>query len=129
MSSPSSRVAFSNIVAGVCTLLALSALAFVEPAHAQTTVTVSPASATVHAPGGTQQFIATVMTTRRNHTVRWSLSGGGCTGTTCGVLSATSSTSGTPITYTAPRRFPILPPSCSPLPSPTPPDALPLPSL
>jgi len=106
MSSPSSRVALPNILAGVCTLLALGALLFVQPAHAQTTVTVSPASATVHTPGSTQQFIATVTTTRRNHTVRWSLSGAGCAGTACGMLSATSSTSGTPITYTAPAAVP-----------------------
>ena len=102
LSRQASRVAFPNIVASVSAVLALSVFAFVEPAHAQTTVTVSPTTASVQAPGGIQQFTATVTTTRRNHTVRWSLSGAACTGTTCGTLSATSSISGAPITYTAP---------------------------
>jgi hypothetical protein len=106
MCSQTSRVALLKIGAPVSLLFAWSALVFVHPGAAQTTVTVSPATATVPVPGGTQQFTATVVTTRQNHSVHWSLSGAGCSGTTCGILSATSSNSGVPITYTAPRTVP-----------------------
>jgi len=87
-------------------LFTLSACVLPRPSTAQTTVTISPASASVAVPLGTQQFIATITTTRRNHTVRWSLSGAGCTGSACGTLSSTSSTSGTPVTYTPPATLP-----------------------
>jgi len=87
-------------------LLACFALIFVPTVSAQTTVTLSPHTASVSIPGGTQQFTATVTTTRRNHSVHWSLSGAGCSGTTCGTLSATSSNSGVPIAYTAPATLP-----------------------
>jgi hypothetical protein len=38
--------------------------------------------------------------------VTWSLSGAGCSGAACGAVSATTSASGTPITYTAPPNQP-----------------------
>lgn len=71
-----------------------------------TTVSVSPTTASLQAPGGTQQFSATVTTNQMNQNVSWTLSGPGCTGATCGTLSATSSASGVPITYAAPSAAP-----------------------
>jgi hypothetical protein len=87
-------------------LLAGCALIFVTTVTAQTTVTVSPKTASVSVSGGTQQFTAAVTTTRRNHSVHWSLNGTGCSGTTCGTLSATTSNSGVPIIYNAPATVP-----------------------
>jgi hypothetical protein len=43
---------------------------------------------------------------RRNRSVRWTLSGAGCSASTCGTLSATDSNSGVPITYTTPSTVP-----------------------
>ena len=71
-----------------------------------TTVSVSPTTASIQAPGGTQQFTATVTTNQQNQNVTWTLSGSGCSAATCGTLSATSSASGVPITYTAPSAVP-----------------------
>jgi len=86
----------------------LLGLASVPRVAAQTRISVSvfPATASVRAGGGTQQFIATVSNDRHHHGVRWTLSGAGCSGSACGTLSATSSASGTPITYTAPPNAP-----------------------
>jgi hypothetical protein len=70
------------------------------PSHIS--VSVSPTSASVQAGGGTRSFTATVRNDRNNRGVRWSLSGTGCSGSACGTLSATSSASGVPVTYTAP---------------------------
>jgi hypothetical protein len=52
--------------------------------------------------GQSQPFTATVLNDAQNKGVTWSLSGAGCTGVACGVLSAASSASGLAITYTAP---------------------------
>jgi hypothetical protein len=106
MCSQTSRIAILKIVASLSVLLAFSALVFVQSSAAQTTVTVSPATATVQVPGGQQQFAATVATTRRNRSVRWTLSGAGCSASACGTLSATYSNSGVPITYTTPSTVP-----------------------
>jgi hypothetical protein len=57
-------------------------------------VTVSPASVTVQA-GDVQQFTATVSPSGASQAVRWSLSGAGCTGASCGTIDATGK-------YTAP---------------------------
>jgi hypothetical protein len=87
----------------------LFGLVFVPQLWAQSssiTVTVSPTTAIVQAAGGTQRFTATVRNDRHHRGVRWVLSGAGCSGSTCGALSATSSASGTPITYTAPPSAP-----------------------
>ncbi|MGB7845950.1 MAG: hypothetical protein WBL63_10070 [Candidatus Acidiferrum sp.] len=88
--------------------LALSALVFVPRGFAQSSisVTVSPTTASVATGGGAQQFTATVRNDRHHRGVRWTLSGAGCSGSTCGTLSATTSASGTPITYTAPLNVP-----------------------
>jgi len=89
-------------------VIPLLGLAFVPRATAQyrISVTVSPATASVQAGGGSQQFTATVRNDWRNRGVRWTLSGAGCSGSTCGTLSATTSASRTPITYTAPPSVP-----------------------
>jgi hypothetical protein len=92
----------------VLAVLLAIALLYVPEVLAQTgiTVTVSPTTAIVQLPGGTQKFTATVTNDRRNRGARWTLSGAGCTGSTCGTLSTTRSASGTPITYTAPATVP-----------------------
>jgi hypothetical protein len=69
-------------------------------------VTVSPTTATVQAGVGTQSFSATVQNDAQNKGVTWALSGAGCSGATCGALSAASSASGVAITYTAPPSVP-----------------------
>jgi Tfp pilus assembly protein PilW len=86
----------------------LMGLASVPRASAQSriSVSVSPFTASVQAGGGSQQFIATVRNDRHKQGVRWALSSPGCSGSACGTLSATTSASGTPITYTAPSNVP-----------------------
>jgi len=61
-------------------------------------VAVSPTSPTVQA-GGEQQFNATVTPTGANQAVTWSVSGSGCTGTSCGMIDTTGK-------YTAPATVP-----------------------
>ncbi|HMI52467.1 MAG TPA: hypothetical protein VK525_13205, partial [Candidatus Saccharimonadales bacterium] len=56
--------------------------------------------------GGPQAFTATVTNDSQNKGVSWVLAGSGCSGATCGALSAATSTSGTSITYTAPATVP-----------------------
>ena len=68
-------------------------------------VSVAPTSASVQT-GQTQSFTATVQNDPQNKGVTWMLSGAGCTGAACGTLSASSSASGTPVTYTAPNTVP-----------------------
>jgi hypothetical protein len=68
-------------------------------------VSVAPAAATVPT-GAAQPFTATVTNDSANAGVTWALSGTGCSGATCGTLSATSSGSGVAITYTAPASVP-----------------------
>ncbi len=60
-------------------------------------VSISPANVTVHA-GAQQQFAATVTGTT-NTVVLWSVSGAGCSGTSCGSITATG-------LYTAPSSVP-----------------------
>ena len=69
------------------------------------TVSVSPSTASVQT-GKTQTFTANVSNDSQNKGVTWSLSGTGCSGNACGTLSATTSASGTAITYTAPSTVP-----------------------
>jgi hypothetical protein len=69
------------------------------------TVTVSPQTATVPA-AGSQTFTATVTNDSQNKGVNWTLSGAGCSGTTCGSVSPASSASGAAVTYTAPATAP-----------------------
>ena len=89
-------------------VIPLLGLASVPRASAQyrISVAVSPATASVQAGGGSQQFTATVRNDWHNRGVRWTLSGTGCSSSTCGTLSATTSASRTPITYTAPPNVP-----------------------
>jgi hypothetical protein len=68
-------------------------------------VAVSPSAASVQV-GQSLPFTATVQNDGQNSGVTWSLSGTGCSGASCGTLSATSSASGTAITYTAPSSLP-----------------------
>src|ERR1700722_2658339 len=75
------------------------------PAPAPIAVTVSPSTASVQAAQQTN-FVATVANDSSNKGVTWTLSGSGCSGATCGTLSASSSASGAPIAYTAPSSVP-----------------------
>ena len=68
-------------------------------------VTVNPTSASVQV-GKTHTISATVQNDSGNKGVTWTLSGSGCSGSTCGTLSSTSSASGASITYTAPGSVP-----------------------
>jgi hypothetical protein len=68
-------------------------------------VTVAPTSTSVQV-SHTQSITATVQNDNQNKGVTWALGGTGCVGATCGTLSATSSASGTAITYTAPAAVP-----------------------
>lgn len=54
----------------------------------------------------TQAFTANVANDSANKGVTWALSGGGCSGATCGTLSASSSASEAAITYAAPASVP-----------------------
>ena len=56
--------------------------------------------------GQTQPFTATVLNDSQNKGVTWSLSGAGCSGIACGILSAASSASGVAITYTVAAGMP-----------------------
>ncbi len=72
-------------------------------------VSVSPNSASVVV-STTQNFTATARNDpSATPNVTWTLSGTGCSGATCGTLSATSSASGTPVVYTAPAAVPAPP--------------------
>jgi hypothetical protein len=76
-----------------------------ESAPNPVSVSVSPTTATVQA-GLNQTFTATLVNDTANKGVTWALSGSGCSGAACGTLSAASSLSGAPITYTAPAAVP-----------------------
>jgi len=80
----------------------------VTPATPAVAVSLSPTTASVQV-GLTQPFTATVTNDSANKGVTWALSGAGCSGATCGTLSAASSASGTAITYTAPVSVPAPP--------------------
>jgi len=69
------------------------------------TVSVNPTSASVQA-GSSRTISATVQNDSQNKGVAWTLTGSGCSGSTCGSLSSTSSASGASITYTAPGSVP-----------------------
>lgn len=66
---------------------------------------MAPRTATVQ-PGGVQQVTATVENDPTNKWVQWSVS---CSSTPCGSLTATSTPSGMPITYTPPVALPAAP--------------------
>jgi hypothetical protein len=101
------RASWQSILAAfaVFPLLGLASVPRVA-AQSRISVAVSPATASVQAGGGSQKFTATVRNDRRNRGVLWKLSGAGCSGSPCGTLSATTSASGNPITYTAPLNVP-----------------------
>src|SRR5271154_4279398 len=71
------------------------------PIPGSVSVSVSPATASVQVVQN-KDFTASVVNDSANKGVTWALSGAGCSGATCGTLSATSSGSGVAITYTAP---------------------------
>jgi hypothetical protein len=68
-----------------------------------TSVTITPGSASVAANGGTQGFTAMVGNDYLSRGVTWSLSGTGCTGATCGSLTAMTSST---VTFNAPAAVP-----------------------
>jgi len=67
------------------------------------TVNISPASASVAAIFGTQNFTAQLTNDVQNKGVTWTLSGAGCSGSTCGTLINATSTS---VTYNGPSTIP-----------------------
>src|SRR5579859_2400059 len=74
-----------------------------QPPPTPTSVTISPASASVPAGTGTQNFTAAVMNDYLSRGVTWALSGTGCSGATCGSLSNMTSSA---VTYNAPTSVP-----------------------
>ncbi|HXJ06004.1 MAG TPA: IPT/TIG domain-containing protein [Candidatus Acidoferrum sp.] len=66
-------------------------------------VSVSPSTASVGTGVGTQAFTANLTNDTQNKGVTWSLSGAGCSGSTCGALSNVTLTN---VTYTAPVSIP-----------------------
>jgi hypothetical protein len=74
-----------------------------QPPPTPTSTTVSPTSASVVAGTGTQNFTATVMNDYLNRGVTWTLSGAGCSMTTCGSLTKVTTSS---VTYNAPAVVP-----------------------
>jgi hypothetical protein len=77
----------------------------VTPPVAPISVTVSPGTSSVIV-GQNQPFTATLVNDSSNRGVNWALSGSGCSGATCGGLSAASSASGVAVTYMAPGSVP-----------------------
>jgi len=69
-------------------------------------VTIAPTSASVTAGGAPQAFTATLQNDLQNRGVTWALSGAGCSGATCGVLTGFTATS---VTYNAPASVPSPP--------------------
>src|SRR5437016_1855415 len=111
MLAHSNWISVGKLVTTAMMAFGLVAFMYAPGSAAQThiTVSVSPTSASVQAGTGKQQFTATVRRDWRNRGVRWTLAGAGCSGSACGTLSATSSASGVPITYTAPATVPANP--------------------
>jgi len=72
------------------------------PPPAAIVLTVNPASVSVQT-GNTQNITAGVQNDTQNKGVNWALSGAGCSGATCGTLSAAS---GATVTYQAPNNMP-----------------------
>jgi hypothetical protein len=74
-----------------------------QPPPSPTSVTITPASASVPASTGTQNFTATVGNDYLSRGVTWALSGTGCNGATCGSLTSMTTSS---VTYSAPAAVP-----------------------
>lgn len=107
ISSLGAKILSARFVFVVALVLAFQGYVSVaSPAGGPLSVAVTPSSASVQASGGTETFTATVQNDKHNGGVTWSLAGAGCSGSACGSLSATSSVSGVPITYTAPANVP-----------------------
>jgi centrosomal CEP192-like protein len=98
----SASLTITDNAAGSPQTSSLSGMAVAPPI----VVNVSPGTANVQAGVGTQSFSATLQNDSQNKGVNWTLSGTGCSGNACGMLSASSSASGAAITYTAPATVP-----------------------
>jgi len=81
----------------------LAAFRSVSGAPLPISISVSPTTASVPTGSGTQAFTATVTNDFQNRGATWSLSGTGCSGSTCGTLTNVTTTS---VTYTAPANVP-----------------------
>ena len=82
---------------------ALAAFRSINGTSLPISVSVSPTTASAPSGYGTQPFTATVSNDFQNKGVTWSLSGAGCSGSTCGTLSQVTTTS---VTYNAPASVP-----------------------
>jgi hypothetical protein len=103
MPTPPTVIVSATSVADT-TKLAAATITITAP-PAPISVSVAPPAPSVQV-GGTQALTATVANDSQNKGVSWKLSGAGCTGAACGILSATN---GTTITYTAPAAVPTPP--------------------
>jgi hypothetical protein len=84
------------------TSVATISITAAAPPPAAIVLTVNPASVAVQT-GHTQIITAGVQNDTQNRGVNWALSGAGCSGATCGTLSAAS---GATVTYQAPASMP-----------------------
>jgi BNR repeat-like domain len=75
------------------------------PTPTPISLAISPKAASVRT-GQAATFTATVANDSAAKGVTWTLAGSGCSGATCGTLSANSSASGAVVTYTAPAAVP-----------------------
>ena len=96
-----------SVVAALSLVLALSGCNSYSPPPQPITVGLSLMVASVQAGIGTQSFTATVQYDTKNLGVNWTLTQAGASCTPgCGTISAQTSASGAPITYTAPASLP-----------------------
>jgi hypothetical protein len=107
--APSQTAASSSIVLTATSVAvpaksASAAISIAAPS-APITVTVSPQAQTLTV-NQTQDFTATVRNDTQNKGVIWTFSSSNCAKNACGTLSATTSASGTAMTYTAPQHVP-----------------------
>ena len=115
LTSPDGDIAEDEMVSGTGSYTATAALisgdwimqmvAFRTPAAASgpISVSLSPVTANVPTGYGTQIFSATLQNDPYNQGVTWSLSGSGCSGSTCGTLTNLATMS---VTYNAPASVP-----------------------
>jgi uncharacterized protein YjdB len=104
-SAPSPSAVLLTATAVSDTTKSASAAIAVTPGLGPMSISIMPLTASVRVKKS-QNFTATVQNDPQNKGVTWSLSGSGCKSKECGKLSAMSSASGSPVTYTAPKDIP-----------------------
>ncbi len=102
--APASVSASTTVLVTATSVSNSSAVAFLNITFTPPiVVTPSPNLSAIAAGGGPRNFTASVLYDENNAGVTWSVSGTGCAGAACGILSNQTSTS---VTYTAPNSQP-----------------------